>query len=66
MVHNLNGPVQVRFNPLLARTGSPLIGPETLQMWELRGNAAQDERHGGAVLHIGGMHPRPQDEFASS
>jgi len=62
MADNLDRPAQVLLDPFLACPRVALIRPDMLETRERSGDVVQEERYCGAILRIGGVHPRPEDE----
>ena len=62
MSDDFDPPAKLGFNPMLATAGIALVHPELLEARELLVSTIQQQRHGGAILHVGGVHPGSENQ----
>jgi hypothetical protein len=62
MSDDLDPPAKLRFDPMLATAGVALVDPQLLEARELLVGTVQQQRHGGAILNIGGVHPGSENQ----
>jgi hypothetical protein len=65
MPNDLDVPPELRFDPMLATAGVPLVDPQMLYTRKLLVSAVEQQRYAGAILDVCCVHFGTKDEAAS-